>query len=205
DASTGRETARIPLATRTGQLLFTPDGKRLVVRAFDEKSLDFTLIGLPKGEVIRTIPNTGRVFTATLSPDGKHLLAGGYDREKDEYFARRWELDTGRELDPLPVGKEGIGRAAYPPDGAAIAAAAHGQVARPGSRGDRGRSDHGDGPRQAGREPRRDPRRSRRGHQDRRAPAAGERARSAQPRPQPGRAVPGVAGDGPRGQFPSTD
>src|SRR5207248_8614101 len=49
DAATGKETARIPLSARTGHLLFTPDGKRLVVRAFDEKSLDFTLIGLPKG------------------------------------------------------------------------------------------------------------------------------------------------------------
>src|SRR5262249_395376 len=78
-------------------------------------------------EVIRTIPNTARVFTATLSPDGKHLLAGGYDSQKSEYFARRWELDTGRELDPLPVGKEGIGRAAYSPDGATIAVGADGR------------------------------------------------------------------------------
>jgi RNA polymerase sigma factor (sigma-70 family) len=49
NASTGKETARIPLSTRTGQLLFTPDGRRVVVGAFDANSLDFTLIGLPKG------------------------------------------------------------------------------------------------------------------------------------------------------------
>jgi RNA polymerase sigma factor (sigma-70 family) len=127
DAATVRETARIPLSTRTGQLLFTPDGKRLAVRAFDEKSRDFTLIGLPRGEVIRTFPNTASVFTAALSPDGKHLLAGGYDYQKSESFARRWEVDTGRELDPLPVGNEGIGRAAYSPDGATIAVGADGR------------------------------------------------------------------------------
>jgi RNA polymerase sigma factor (sigma-70 family) len=124
DAATGKETARIPLSTRTRQLLFTPDGKRVVVGADDESSLDFTLMGLPKGEVIRTIPNAARVFTAALSPDGKHLLAAGYDSQKSEHFARRWELDTGRELDPLPVGKEGIGRAAYSPDGATVAVGA---------------------------------------------------------------------------------
>jgi len=127
EAATGKETTRIPLSTRTGQLLFTPDGRRVVVGAFDANSHDFTLIGLPKGEVIRTIPNAGRVFTATLSPDGKHLLAGGYDREKDANFARRWEVDTGRELDPLPVGKEGVGRAQYSPDGVTIAVGADGR------------------------------------------------------------------------------
>jgi WD40 repeat protein len=129
DASTGKETARIPLSTRTGQLLFTPDGKRLVVGAFDANSLDFTLLGLPKGEVIRTFPNTGRVFTATLSPDGKFLFAGGFDYQKRESFARRWELDTGRELESLPVGDEGIGRAAYSPDGATLAVGADGRRA----------------------------------------------------------------------------
>jgi RNA polymerase sigma factor (sigma-70 family) len=127
DAATGKETARIPLATRTGQLLFTSDGNRVVVAAFDENSHDFTLIGLPKGEVIRTIPNARRVFTPTLSPDGKLLLAGWYDSGKSEYFARRWELDTGRELDPLPVDNEGIGRAAYSPDGATVAVGGDGR------------------------------------------------------------------------------
>src|SRR5207253_11161708 len=31
DTATGKETARIPLAARTGQLLFTPDGTHVVV------------------------------------------------------------------------------------------------------------------------------------------------------------------------------
>jgi WD40 repeat protein len=45
---------------------------------------------------------------------------GGYDYEKGGNFARQWEVNTGKELAPLPLDK-GIRSVAYSPDGATIA------------------------------------------------------------------------------------
>ena len=124
DMTSGRETARIPYpAADTGStgdlLLFAPDGRHLVVKAADGKALH--LLGLATGGVVRTYPNAGTVFAAALSPDGKHLIVGGFDYEKGERFARRWEVDTGRELGPLPLSKGTVRCVAYAPDGATIA------------------------------------------------------------------------------------
>jgi WD40 repeat protein len=61
------------------------------------------------------------VFAAAFSPDGKHLVGGGYDSEKNVYFARMWDVETGKELRRLPFGNGGIRCVAYAPDGATIA------------------------------------------------------------------------------------
>lgn len=125
DAATAKETARIPLPARPGQLLYAPDGKHVV--AVEDGGKAFQYIGLTKGEVVRTVMNAGNVFATALSPDGKHLVVGGYDSTKTEYFARRFEVETGRELDPLPVGNEGFRCVAFSPDGRTIAFGADGR------------------------------------------------------------------------------
>ncbi len=124
DTANGKETARIPYpAANPGSisdlLLFAPGGEHVVVKAADGKALH--LIGLAKGEVVRTYPNAGTVFAAALSPDGKRLVVGGFDYEKGERFARQWEVATGRELGPLPLSQGTIRCVAYSPDGATIA------------------------------------------------------------------------------------
>ena len=124
DMISRKETARIPFPTAASGgggniLLFSPDGKHVVINTYDWNGLH--LIGLAERRVIRTFPHTDVVFAAAFSPDGKHLVGGGYDVENKVYFARRWEVDTGRELARLPFGKYPIRSVAYSPDGATMA------------------------------------------------------------------------------------
>ncbi|MDG3008113.1 sigma-70 family RNA polymerase sigma factor [Paludisphaera mucosa] len=126
DMADGKESARIPYpAALSGSsrdlLVFAPDGNHVVVKADDGKALH--LIDLARREVVRTFPAPGAVFAAALSPDGGHLVAGGFDYEKGDPFIRRWEVATGRELAPLPLPKgQGTVRCvAYSPDGATVA------------------------------------------------------------------------------------
>ena len=135
DMTTGAEAARIPLpdagpGVGSDVILFAADGRHLV-KAADVKSM--VLIDLARREVVRTIPTPGTVFAAALSPDGRHLVAGGFDYEhsKRGWFALKWDVDTGRELDRLPLGKGGIRCVAYSPDGATIAIG--GETRKPGS------------------------------------------------------------------------
>ncbi|HEX4610412.1 MAG TPA: sigma-70 family RNA polymerase sigma factor, partial [Urbifossiella sp.] len=119
DMAAGKETGRIPLPFHPGELLYAPDGKHVVIAEGSGKA--FHLFDLAKGAVIRTFPSAGNVFAVALSPDGKCLLAGGYNYQANEHFARRWEVDTGRELAPLPLGTGGVRSLAYSPDGATVA------------------------------------------------------------------------------------
>ena len=123
DMISSKETARIPFPTAASGgggniLLFSPDGKHVVINTYDWNGLH--LIGLAEHRVIRTFPHTDVVFAAAFSPDGKHLV-GGANVENKVYFARRWEVDTGRELVRLPFGKYPIRSVAYSPDGATVA------------------------------------------------------------------------------------
>ncbi|WP_422927332.1 sigma-70 family RNA polymerase sigma factor [Singulisphaera sp. PoT] len=124
DTASGRETAHItyppndPLQ-RSGLLGFAPDGKHLIVEAADRVSMH--LIRLDKGEVVRTFQLGGYIFAAVLSPDGKRIVAGGYDYDGNHDLARQWELDTGRDLGPILSAKGTVRCAAYSPDGTTIA------------------------------------------------------------------------------------
>ncbi len=124
DTTSGREIGRIdyPAAnpsTTSGALVFSPDGKRIVVAAATGKGLH--LIDLTNRAIIRTFPHADVVFAAAFSPDGKYLVAGGYESAEDTYYARLREVDEHRELYRLPFGHGGIRCVAYSPDGATVA------------------------------------------------------------------------------------
>ncbi len=124
DAATGVPTARIDYpkanpSTTTDLLAFSPDGKFVVVAAAEGKALH--LLDVVKGAVAHTLPHAHVVFAAAFSPDGKHLVGGGYDSEKNVYFARLWDATTGKELRRLPFGDGGIRSIAYAADGKTIA------------------------------------------------------------------------------------
>jgi WD40 repeat protein len=124
DATTGKETGRVayPAAnpsTTTDLLAFAPDGRHVVVAAAEGKAVH--LIGLARGEVLRTFPHAHVVFAAAFSPDGRNIVAGGYDSENNVYFARLWDAETGKELHRLPFGNGGIRCVAYSPDGKTVA------------------------------------------------------------------------------------
>lgn len=120
DAATGERTASIPVPAGRGLLLFTPDSRHVLVEATEGKLLH--LVSLSKGETVRTFGPADATFAAAVSPDGKTLVAGGYDYDKGGgWFARRWEVATGRVLPDLPVGKYGVRCVAYSPDGTTVA------------------------------------------------------------------------------------
>ncbi|MBN9118515.1 MAG: sigma-70 family RNA polymerase sigma factor, partial [Planctomycetes bacterium] len=124
DAAAGKEISRAqyPRAnpySGADLLVFAPDGQHVAVAAAEGKAIH--LIGLARGEVLRTFPHAHVLFAAAFSPDGKHLVAGGYDSEKGAYFARLWDAESGKELHRLTFGNGGIRCVAYAPDGKTVA------------------------------------------------------------------------------------
>jgi len=113
-----------------GVLEFTPDGKAIAMSTqakfihlidFDSGKTvrDFKVENLESG-VPRDFPS---VLDAAFSPDGKLLATGGYDNDKGNYFARLWDLETGKEIRRFMHGKQGSGvrSLAFSPDGKTLA------------------------------------------------------------------------------------
>lgn len=124
DAGTGKEIARIQYPTAnpystTAVLSFSPDGRRIAVAAATGKAIH--LIDIASKEVVQTLPHANIVYAVAFSPDGKQIVGGGYDSEKNVYFARMWDSETGKELHRLPFGNGGIRSIAYSSDGTTIA------------------------------------------------------------------------------------
>src|SRR5579883_481944 len=124
DVVTGKEIARIQYASAnpystTDVLSFSPDGRRIAVAAATGKALH--LLDIASRQVVQTFPHANTLYAAVFSPDGKQLVGGGYDRDKNVYFARLWDTETGKELHRLPFANGGIRCVAYSPDGTTIA------------------------------------------------------------------------------------
>ena len=125
DAVTGKElrTVQLPKSNPwsvTGWLLFSPDGKSMAIASTDGKGIQ--LLEVDKGALTKTLPHQHAVCAAAFSPDGKVLAGGGYDFEKGgSYFARLWEVATGKELRRFVNGRSGIRALAFSPDGKILA------------------------------------------------------------------------------------
>jgi RNA polymerase sigma factor (sigma-70 family) len=123
DAAAGRELRQIELPddnahTITQWLVFTPDGTGL---ALSSEGKVIHLLDLEKGAVTRTFAHQNVVYAVAFSPDGRLLAAGGYDSNGDNYFARLWEVATGKELRRCLGVHGGIRTLAFSPDGATLA------------------------------------------------------------------------------------
>lgn len=134
DAASGKELRTIKGARKdlrhSGVPVFTPDGKA-VATISDGK--DVHLIDFESGNTIRDfvheIPKTGsprdfaQVLAIAFSADGKLMATGGYANEKGNYFARLWEVETGKELRRFMHGEKGygIGSLTFSPDGKTLA------------------------------------------------------------------------------------
>jgi WD40 repeat protein len=134
DAATGKAVRQIkgPLTNSWshGLLVFTPDGKAIAVTS---QGKFVHLIEFESGKTIRdfsldnpesALPNSfAGVLAIAFSPDGKLMASGGYENEKENYFARLWDVETGKEIRRFMHGKQGSGIAslAFSPDGKTLA------------------------------------------------------------------------------------
>ena len=132
DTATGKHlrTIKGPLTNSWshGLLVFTPDGKAI---ATITDSKDIHLIDFESGKLIRDYvhenPEPTNTFPLVLavafSPDGKLMATGGYSKVKDDYFARLWDVETGKEVRRFLHGKQGSGIASleFSPDGKTLA------------------------------------------------------------------------------------
>jgi RNA polymerase sigma factor (sigma-70 family) len=119
-----------PRSSEVDALAFTPDGKALATTS-DGK--DVHLIDLASGKTIRDFVHANpesalpsdfpQVLAVAFSPDGKWLASGGYGNDKEDYFARLWDVETGKEVRRFMHGKKGYGVRclAFSPDGKTLA------------------------------------------------------------------------------------
>lgn len=132
DSRTGKSLRGIDLPKSvsrptTDALTFTPDGRSIATISRNDV---VHLIDFASGKTIRDFvhekPEANsfpQVLAIAFSPDGKRMATGGYSKEKDNYFARLWDVETGRELLRFMHGKKGYGIRclAFSPDGKTLA------------------------------------------------------------------------------------
>ncbi len=74
------------------------------------------MIDFESGKTIRDFSNDNpesnlgsdcsSVLGIAFSPDGKRMASGGFDNDKGNYFARLWDVETGKELRRFMHGKQ---------------------------------------------------------------------------------------------------
>ena len=142
DAATGKEIRKIELQrvkafvsySRNEWVAFTPDGKAIAVTS---QGKVIHLIDFASGKTIRDFSNDNpesnlhsdfsTVLGIAFSPDGKWMASGGFANNQGNYFARLWEVKTGKELRRFLHGKNsyGIPSLSFSPDAKTLATRAH--------------------------------------------------------------------------------
>jgi RNA polymerase sigma factor (sigma-70 family) len=128
DAATGKELRKVRFwpdsgASRsvTNWLTFTPDGKQVAATLMGQA---VQLIDVGTGKVTKTFDLAGAARACVFSPDGKLMVTGGYESEKNVYFARLWDVATGKEQRRFVLGHQinhSIAALAFSPDGKMLA------------------------------------------------------------------------------------
>src|SRR5262245_4859648 len=121
DSKTGQKLRIIDLpktnSRSEGQVLaFTPDGKAV---ATISRGGVIHLIDLESGKTLRDFSNHNpesslgsgwdSVLGIAFSRDGKLMASGGFNNDKGTYFARLWDVETGKELRRFIHGKQSYG------------------------------------------------------------------------------------------------
>ena len=130
DAATGKELRKLKYLSDSGGgrsgtdwLTFTPDGKQAAVTLMGD---EVQLIDVEAAKVTKTFAPGGAASACVFSPDGKLMATGGYEKVEGVYYARLWEVGTGKELRRFPAARfptgNGVKRSlAFSPDGATLA------------------------------------------------------------------------------------
>ncbi len=87
----------------TDWLTFTPDGKQVATAMMGTA---VHLIDVETGTAQRTFDKGAAVRACVFSPDGQLMATGGYEQENGVYYARVWEVATGKELRRFAIGHE---------------------------------------------------------------------------------------------------
>jgi WD40 repeat protein/serine/threonine protein kinase len=119
DASSG---ATVRAFEGGGQTLaFSPDGARLAVTSSgraDRQEQRILIWDVGSGAEVRTLNNHLRVNSLAFSPDGKQIVAGGFDGA-----LRVWDVETGRSLGTMEGNLSQIWDIAFSSDGKLLATA----------------------------------------------------------------------------------
>jgi len=126
DAATGKVLRKLKYMSDSGGgrsvtdwMTFTPDGKQLAATLMGDA---VQLIDVETCKVIRTFAPDGASAACVFSTDGKLMATGGYEQDNGVYYARLWEVATGKELRRFAIGHEPpIGALAFAHDGKALA------------------------------------------------------------------------------------
>ncbi|HBO44007.1 MAG TPA: hypothetical protein DD670_08755 [Planctomycetaceae bacterium] len=140
DAATGKEIRTIqgPSAnpwswSENEWLVITPDGKGV----FTASGKVIHLVDIESGKTIRdfSCDNPESILSSSfesvlgiaVSQDGKLMASGGFNNDKGAYFARLWDVETGKELRRFMHGKYsyGIPSLAFSPDAKMLATRSH--------------------------------------------------------------------------------
>src|SRR5262249_50736695 len=105
----------------TNWLTFTPDGKQVAATLMGTA---MHLIDVETGAVKWTLDKGAAARACVFSADGKLMATGGYDHENKVYYARLWQVATGKEIRRFAIGHElnhPVGALAFSHDGTRLA------------------------------------------------------------------------------------
>lgn len=127
DVTTGEQASPpIPFWIGTSSVIYSPDGRFLVVHKIDEvKNVgedSVVLLDARDHHVVREFPNLRLIeYGGSFSPDSRYLLAIGHNKAR--HIATVLDMKTGEivaELDALTKNTNLINRAIYSPDGSLV-------------------------------------------------------------------------------------
>jgi WD40 repeat protein len=114
---------------------FSPDGKRIVTGSADktiriwnaESGEELKRIGktvMVFGASVNLSGHTDRIYSVTLSPDGKKILSGSWDNT-----TRIWDAETGKELKKMKHASS-VFSVAFSPDGKKVVTGGRDKIVR---------------------------------------------------------------------------